>query len=816
MLDDIRYALRTLRQNPGFSLTAIASIALAIGANSSIFSFADALLLRPLAVREPSRVVTIRSIMPSRSASSLANTGGEMSYPDYEDFRDKSRSFDGVVAYDLKAVGFAHDANSQAQVKMGFTVSGNFFQVLGVEPQQGRGFRPEEDQVPARDAVIVLSHDLWQRDFAADSSIIGRRVRLNGLDFEVIGVAPESFTGMDQFLRPSFYVPFMMAAALDPNETVVTKRDNRSIGVKARLKPGVSLEEANADVSAIATALERTYPATNRAVAAAVRSETRMRLDRAPVYGPLIAALFILVILVLLIACCNVANLMLGRGRARAREIAVRIALGSSRARLVRQLMTENLLIALAGGTLGLTIARTAVEFFSRVEVVGDIPIQLAFELNDRVLLFTLAVSVLSPVLFGLVPALQSTAFNLVPALKGGDLNLNRKRFFGRNALVVVQVAVSLVLLIAASRVYRGAIAMSSADHAFRVERTLTMRLDTEIPRYSPAQTEQFYKTLIERSAEVPGLKSAALAFYVPLTTNPRTKTVIPEGYQFPAGQTNLTVFEGSVDDRYFQTFGVPILKGRGFAPSDTANSPRVAIVNDTFAHDYLGPEPVGRRIRLNGADGPWLEVVGVVATGPYLAMTEQPTGFLYLPLSQNPERRLTLIVESAGDPAGLSGPLRELVRSIDSNVPILAVRTMDEIFEKASVLGVQLVTTVFAVASLMGLVLAVVGLYAVVAYQAERRTREIGIRMALGAQRLHVMRMILKHAAQMGVSGVVIGLVLSLFSGGALTMGRATTPDLLVFALVPTVLLLITFAAAAIPACRAAQVDPIRALRQD
>jgi hypothetical protein len=301
-------------------LTAVVSIALAIGANSAIFSFVDGLLLRPLAVADPSRVATLRSVTPTSSATSIADTAVELSYPDFVNFRDKSRSFDSVIAYDSKEVGFAADTRAQAEMKMGYTVSGNFFQALGVRPVIGRTFRPEEDQVPGRNAVIVLAYDFWRRQFAADPTVVGRSVRLNGVDFTVIGVAPESFAEVDQFIRPSFFIPFMMAAAIDPNESVTTRRDNRTIRVKGRLKHGVSLEMANAEIAAIAKTLSETYPATNRGVNAAVRSEIGMRLDRNPIYGPLAASLFVLVILVLLIACCNVANLMLSRGRPRQRD----------------------------------------------------------------------------------------------------------------------------------------------------------------------------------------------------------------------------------------------------------------------------------------------------------------------------------------------------------------------------------------------------------------------------------------------------------------------------------------------------------------
>ena len=541
-----------------------------------------------------------------------------------------------------------------------------------------------------------------------------------------------------------------------------------------------------------------------------------MRLERNPVYGPLIASLFVLVMLVLVIACCNVADLMLGRGRARAREMATRLAIGSNRFRIIWRLMAENLVIALLGSALGLLIAQAAVDFFSRIEVVGDIPIRLNFELNGRVFAFTLILSVLSSILFGLAPALQSTRLDVATALKTGEADRPTRRQLGRSALVIVQIAVSLALLIGASQIYRGARETLHANHAFRTQRTLTMRFDTEIAGYGQARTEQFYKTLVAQARRTPGVKSVALSWFLPLTNNTRSYPTIPEGYDFPEGQETISLFESTVDDRYFGTLGVPIIQGRGFLPTDTSTSPSVAVLNEAFAKKYLGQEPLGKRVRIKLPGGSRVvEIVGIAATGQYVSLVESPTGFLYLPLSQKPETRMALIAETDGDAAAMAGPLRELTRSIDPNVPILAVRTMDEIFDKAAVISTELITVMFASTSMMGLFLAVVGLYALVTYQVSRRTREIGIRIALVAERLEVMKMVLKQASKLGVSGIAIGLVLSVSLGGVLTMGRSEF-DPVNLTLLPLALLLITLVAAWIPARRASQISPLQALREE
>ncbi|HYR89696.1 MAG TPA: ABC transporter permease [Terriglobia bacterium] len=816
MLNDMRYAFRTLRQNPGFALTAILSIALAIGANSAIFSWNDGVLFRPLAVEKPSEIVTLSSRTPSGRYEGFP-------YRDFVDLRDQNQSFEGLVAYRLIPAAFARDEKTQPQLKMGFLVTGNFFDVLGVDPNLGRGFQLGENEIPGRDAVIVLAYDFWKNELGGDPSIVGRHVRLGrsgGVDFTVIGVAPESFTGMDLYVRPAFFIPAMMGPRVLGIDDMLTSRSYHrradQFTIKGRLKPGVSIPAADADVSALAKRIEAAYPDSNRGWGAAVRTEMQSRQDFNNVWA-LVAASSGMMIIVLLIACANVANLTLGRGRARAREIAVRLSIGASRVRLIRQLMAESLLVALAGGALGLLVAQGAVEWASTLEVLGDAPVKLDFRLDARVLYFTLIVSAGSAVLFGLVPALHATKTDLTSALKAGELIHARQRFFGRNALVTVQIAGSLVLLMAAAEIYRANALALNGDPGFRTDHRITIRLDPSLADYTSGQTEQFYRTLIDRSREVPGVQSAALSSAIPLTNEVGIRNVAPEGYDFPAGQQSVRIYWNIVDENYFKTLAVPILAGRGFLATDQADSPRVAVVNEVFSQRFLGGNPIGKRVRLDDETRSWVEVVGVSVTGKYGTIIEAPSPFMHLPFSQSPRARMTLVAESFGEPAAMTGPLRELIRSIDPNMPILTVRTMDDIFYQGPVKQVQLISGAFSVASLMGFLLAVVGLYAVVAYQVARRTREIGIRMALGAERLQVMRMILKQAAVVAGIGIIIGLVLSFVARPAVSLGRPVSAfDPLLFSIVPLGLLLTTLVAAAIPARRASQIDPQKALRQD
>ncbi len=382
------------------------------------------------------------------------------------------------------------------------------------------------------------------------------------------------------------------------------------------MKRNVSIQAANTETSALAQSLEQSHPETNRAYGAAVRTELQTRMDDDPTAGPLQGLLLVIVLVLLVIACANIANLILSRGRSRAREVALRLAIGASRWRLVRQLMVESLLMAFAGGALGLLMAAYAVHVFSTIEVPGDVPVVLSFQLDGRVLTFTALVSVASAVLFGLVPALQSTKTNLVSALKAVESDQIRTRFFGRHTLVVAQVAGSLVLLVVATQLSRGFVTLLAASPGFRTDHLITMRIDPTLAGYSPVQIEEFYKTLTERAREVPGVRSAALSFSLPMTAGFRTEAMIPEGYQFPRDVSSVVVFTDAVDDDYFETFGVGVLQGRGFLPTDRADSPVVAVVNEVFARRYLGKHPIGRRIRLNDERGRWAEIVGVTVAG--------------------------------------------------------------------------------------------------------------------------------------------------------------------------------------------------------
>jgi predicted permease len=824
MLHDLRYALRTLRQNPGFALVAIISLALGIGASSAMFSSADALVLRPLPVPDSSGIVTVQSQLQGEGNSNSISPRSGLSYPDYKDLRDRNRSFSGLVAARSVLCGVAVEKGALSEMRLGELVSGNYFSVLGVEPELGRGFRTEEDKVPGRDAVVVLSHDLWKNAFASSPDVIGRDIFLNGITFTVIGVAPDLFFGIsNRFGRADLFVPLAMGPRLtgDAQQTTLDHRDVRALDVRGRLRAGISLPQAAAETRVIGQQLARAYPDTNRTASLLALTDLQSRLQRDPINTTIIVLLLSLAAIVLLIACANVMNLTLIRARARSREIAVRLAIGAGRGRLVRQLLTESLVIAVLGGALGLLVAQANVDLFSRFHIPSTPPIVFDVRLDTRVLLFALLVSVATTLLFGLAPAMKATKADLVPALKSGKAGGGkRRRFLGRNMLVIAQVAGSLVLLVFATQAYRGARILFSGSPGFRVDHLLIADFDPTLARYTPAQTRDFYKRLLEKAQALPGVKSAAFAQDVPMgvTRGSGVSRVVPEGFQLPSGAEAISVFSSTVSEGYFGTMEIPIIEGREFRETDRADSPRVAIVNETFARKYFpGRSATGRRFRLDGAGGPAVEIVGVAKQSKYFFVIESPQERVYLPQSQDPSAGRTLLLETDGPPREMAAPLREMVRSLDASLPVFGVRTMEEFFNQRATVAVDTLIEQVAGMGLLGLLLAMVGLYGLMTYSVGLRQREIGIRMAVGADQAGVLRMVLRQGMLLAGTGVALGLILTLLAAKpAASMVDARGFYAPLVALVGAGLLAVAALGAYIPARRASHLDPNMVLRQE
>ena len=827
MLSDLRYALRTLRNNPGFALVAILSLALGIGANAAIFSMAEFLLLRPLPVPRASEVVVVQAQLRGESTGLFQQAG--LSYPDFIDLQRKSKSFAGLAASQYFPLGITHDRTTLPKMKYSALVSGNFFDVLGVRPQLGRGFRADEDKVPGRDAVVVLGHDFWETEFASSQDAVGKSIFLNGLPFTVVGVMPESFTGPIVWMRADLYVPLAMEPALagGSQQNELEMRVLRVMRVQGRLKPGVSVRQASAEAGVISQQLAQAYPETNRTCSFEVGTYWQTQIEQYS--APAVAFLFMMALagVVLLIACANIMNLMLSRASARSREIALRLAVGAGRGRLVRLLLTESLVIAIFGGALGLLIAQAAAALFSRFRIPSDIPLVLDFRVDFQVLLFALLVSAASAILFGLAPALQSTKPDLVAALKSTAVaGGKQRRFLGRNALVIAQVAGSLLLLVFATQIFRGASILLSSPLGFRVDHLLTAGFNPALARDSMEQTREFYRQLLDQARTLTGVKSAALSQAVPLMESPAQSQlgglgitrVIPEGVQLPSGTEAVSLFSNTVSEGYFHTIGVPIVEGREFLLTDRADTPRVVIVNEQFVRKYYPSQgAIGKRLRLNGAAGPFAEIVGVAMQSKYLNPLEAPLEYLYLPLAQNPAGAMNLMLETEGPPADEAGPLRDLVRRLDASQPIYAVRSIQEVYELTVKQRMDIIRQIIGGLGFLGLALALVGLYGLMTYSVSLRYREIGIRMAIGADPAAVVRMVLKQGMILAGIGVVIGLVVSLAAArplANLVQGRGFNMPLV--ALVTLALLAMAALGAFIPARRASQVDPNIVLRQE
>jgi macrolide transport system ATP-binding/permease protein len=816
-VDDVRFAIRSLRRTPGLTAIVVITIALGVGMTATPFSMLDALIFRPYPVPRPSEVVTLVSTSHDESFDSF-------SYREYLDIRDHTTSYDGVIANAaLGAVGFSAEPGATPLVRGGMMVSGNYFRVLGVEPRLGRGFRDEEDQVPGRDAVVVLGSDFWKREFSGDPSVVGRVIRLNGKDFTVIGVAPESFPGMLIFMRPDFYMPLAMAPAFstDARKHFFDDRDARELTVRARLNPGTTLEQARGELAVLARDFEREYPELNRDRGASVRTQFEMRTQADDPNWKFGVIFTILALAVLLVACTNAAGLLLSRARTRTREIAIRLALGAGRFRLIRLLLTESLVLACVGGLGGIAVGYLGIEFMSTFRIPSELPVKIPFQMDTRVLMACLAMSVVSALFCGLAPALQSTRTDLVSGLKSGDVDApGRKRLWGRNVLVVAQIAMSLMLLAASFLMYRGFHNSLQEGIGFAKDHLLMVRFDPRLVQYDVTQTQQFYKLLTERVRQEPGVQSVTLMQNPPLGLGDFDGVAfVPDGFEMPRERASFTSTMDTVDEGYFETMGIPILYGRGFLASDTSDAPRVAVVNEQFAkHYWPGADVIGKRIRLDSRDGAPVEIVGVAQTVKYRETGERPTDFVYLPVAQHPVPRLALMLRTSGDPLQSVRPVKDIVRTLDANMPLLETRTYEDVYRYHAVEGPRVAVELVGTLGAVGLLLAIAGLYGLMAYNVSRRTHEIGIRMALGAKPLDVLRLVMGKGLVLVGIGSAIGLALGFAVEQLLNsmVFDAGGVDLTVYLVVVPSMVLVTMLAAYIPARRASRIAPTVALRYE
>ena len=816
-IKDIRYGVRMLSKNPGVTLVAIITLALGIGANTAIFSGVNAFLMRPLNVPNAHELVRPMEMTEDRDLTD------EFSYPDFLEYRNQSTSFSGLSAEDMLQA--AIDAENQNDVIWGQVVSANYFDVLQVTPIMGRSFSANEDQTVGGNAVVVLSHSFWQRRLASDPNIVGKTVQLNDRAYEVIGVAPESFVGSKFALALDFWVPISMAEELRRNPDLLKDRGSHWMNVVGRLKPGVSLEQASAEMSTIATRMNQTYP-DNRATStqAKVLGEVEGRFeDMGTVFRSAGAIAMAITGLILLIACANVANLMLARAAVRRKEIGIRLALGANRARLVRQLLTESVLLSLLGGGLGLLLA-----FWVTDLMQGFVPIleykivDNFFSLDSRALVFTLIVSLATGLVFGLAPAWHSSNPDVVPVLKGDPEKVQRGRlraFRLRNMLVVAQVALSLVVLVCGGLFIKSFRKAQTMDPGFGNRNGLIAFMSPHLIGYQEEQSRNFYKQVVERVTSLPGVEAAALARTLPLGDSSNSNgPILKEGETLARGSAGRNIMTNVVSPDYFKTMQIPIIEGRDFDDRDQPKTQRVVIVNQKMAQMlWPGESAVGKRIFIGAESRDAMEVVGVVKTGKYRNLAEDPRPFFYYSSGQRRPATMALVVRANVDPRSLVSAVRSEIQALDRRVPVFGVKTMDE--HKTYALWAPNMAASFSLAfGVVAILLSAVGLYSVMAYVVSQRTREVGIRMALGANRSDVMKMITRQGMRLAVIGVGIGLVLALALAKVLSslLIGVSGYDVTIFILVPTMLAAVALVACYLPARRATKVDPLVALRYE
>jgi macrolide transport system ATP-binding/permease protein len=819
-LQDVRYAARNLRRDRGFAATTILTLALGIGANTAIFSLLNPLVFRPLAVNEPDR---LSRVFAGRTDG---NRFGRFSWPNYIDLRDNARSFSSLAAYSWPvplSVGAGNEAVATAHTERlwGALVTGNYFSTLQVAPVIGRTFRVEEDRVPNRDAVAVISHRVWESRFGSSRDVVGRTVRLNGHEFTIIGVAPKRAPQLELFFPVDVWLPAMMQSMVMPaQEDKLQARMQTWLSVIGRLGPDATVASAAAEATTLARRLEEQHPTDNRRLALTALSEREGRAMALPGIAQVGWGLLAMVGLVLLIACANIVSLTLTRSLKRRKEFAMRMSIGAGRWRLVRQLLTESLVISVLGGAAGLVVALWGTQ--QLVRLIPPLPIDIAIDagVDIRVLLFTLGISVLTGVLIGFFPAYRATKLDLASSLKTRDASAGHSRrwFNTRDVLVAGQLAVSVLLLIIAGLFVRSLQQAQQIDLGFQPDNRLLATVDLGPAKYSEDEGRRFQARLLSDVRSLAGVVAATATAHAPLGPGYLGDgRVYVEGAPSVPDEQRPVVFFDKVGPQYFQTLGTPMMLGRDFSDQDRVDTARVAIVNDTFAQAFWpGQSPLGRRFSL-GPTAPPLEVVGVVADGKYHRLGEPAQRHLYLPLLQGYQPATTLVLHVAGEPEAAARAVRAAVQALNPDLAVTDVRSMREHLRFA-LFPARAGAALLGGAGLLGLGLAIVGLYGLLAFVVRQRTTELGVRIALGAAPRDVLGLIVRWSLGICVWGIALGVAAAWLASRLLVgvLYGVSPHDVVAFAGAPVILLIVALVATILPARAAGRVDPMVALRQD
>jgi predicted permease len=813
---DIRYSIRTLLKSPGFTAVAILTLALGIGANTAIFSIANVFLFRPLPVKDAGRLVAI-GVQTSPDSDPQ-----QLSYLDFLDYKQSSVCTE-ITGYVLDLVGIGTGGRADRTIVA--EVPSNFFSMFTVKPVVGRLIAPGEGDQPRTGAVLVLGYSYWQKRFAGDPNVVGRSVSFDGHDVTVIGVVEKSFHGPYSVVEMDAYAPIGLNGIGTNSTDFFTDRSSRELHVLGTLAPGVTSHQAQLALQIITQHLGEQYPQADSGLLVRVFPERISRPEvSAADYLPLIATVFLVLVgLVLMVACINVANLLLARSSARQREIAIRASMGATRSRLIRQMLTESILLSLAGGTAGAVLGMWVCSALERLRPLGDFPLHFGFSLDWRVFGYVASAAAASGILAGLAPALRSSRTNINETLREGGRGLigeGGRRHILRNSLVIAQVAGSIVVLVAAGLFMRSLSKAESVDLGYDARNLLNVGINTDLQNYERPRAEAFFHELLRRAKALPGVQSATYAYSVPLSYYSNGADIHVDGQILDRAARIPAAGYNDVDPNYFATLRTPIVAGRAFTDADVPSSQLVAIVNESMAKKlWPGQDPIGHRFSYKGEKGPFVTVVGVARNARVNDLLHEPTSYFYVPLAQDFNATRVLQLRTSVPPETLAAQVEAIVSDLDPNLPVFDVMSMQKSLTGANGFFLYNMGAAFAgTLGALGLVLAVVGVYGVVSYGAARRTHEIGIRMALGAQPGSVFGLVLRQAAILVSSGISIGLLAALAVTKLLSslLVGVTSTDPVTFVAVAFLLILAAFVACYIPAHRAMRVDPMEALRYE